>query len=76
MEGLALVFIGMLVVLITALEGIENHASALVYRVSGVMLIVMAGMSAFTGARTSIIPMKLCPPIFLTVSAMYLLGSM
>jgi hypothetical protein len=76
MEGLALIFIGALVILVTLLAGVENSVSTLVYRASGVMLVVMAGVSLFTGARTSIIPMKLCPPIFVSVAIAYWLGSM
>lgn len=75
MEGLALVFIGSLVILVTLLAGVENTASELVYRASGVMLGIMAGVSLFTGARTSIIPMKLCPPIFISVAIAYWLAS-
>lgn len=75
MEGLALVFIGALVILVTLVAGIENPASVLVYRAAGVMLAVMAGVSVFTGARTAIIPMKLCPPIFISVALVYWLGS-
>ncbi len=51
MEGLALLFIGVLVTLITALEGIKNPASIIVYRASSVMLVIMAGVSLFTGAK-------------------------
>ena len=75
MEGLTLAFIGLLVMLITAVEGTANPVSALVYRASGVMLIAMAIVSLFTGARTSIIPMKLCPPIFTTVAVLYWIAS-
>ena len=75
MEGLALSFIGLLVILITASAGIENSASTIVYRASSVMLVIMAGVSSFTGARTSIIPMKLCPPIFVMVAVLYWIGS-
>jgi len=75
MEGLTLSFIGLLVILITAFEGIENASSILIYRISGVMLVVMAGVSLFTGARTSIIPMKLCTSIFISVAVLYWLGS-
>ena len=75
MEGLALSFIGCLVILITVLEGIENPASPIVYRASSVMLVIMAGVSLFTGARTAIIPMKLCPPIFCGVAILYWFGS-
>ncbi len=76
MEGLALVFIGALVIVVTLLAGIEKTASALVYRSAALMLGVMAGVSLFTGARTSIIPMKLCPPIFISVAIAYWLARM
>jgi len=76
MEGLTLFFIGLLVILLTSFEGLENFASMIVYRSSALMLITMAGVSLFTGARTSIIPMKLCPPIFISVAVMYWLGSL
>ena len=75
MEGLALCFIGILVILVTVLQGIENTASIIVYRASSVMLVIMAGVSLFTGAKTVIIPMKLCPPIFSTVAVLYWLAS-
>lgn len=71
MEGLTLSFIGLLVIFLTAVEGIEKRASHLVYRASALMLLVMAAVSLFTGARTSIIPMKLCPPIFAAVAVLY-----
>lgn len=76
MEGLTLFFIGLLVIFLTAFEGLENSASMIVYRSSALMLITMAGVSLFTGARTSIIPMKLCPSIFISVAVMYWLGSL
>ncbi len=76
MEGLALCFIGLLVILLTFLRGAENPVAAIVYRASSVMLVVMAGVSLFTGARTSIIPMKLCPPIFITVAVLYWLATL
>lgn len=75
MEGLTLIFIGLLVIVVTALEGIANPVSVLVYRGSTAMLITMACVSLFTGARTRIVPMKLCPPIFTAVAALYLFGS-
>lgn len=70
-EGLALIFIGALVVLVTAVAGVGNVASVIVYRASALMLIVMASVSIFTGARTPILPMKLCPPIFATAAVLF-----
>jgi hypothetical protein len=74
-EGLALGFIGVLVALVTALEGPEAAASTIVYRVSALMLLLMAGLSLFTGARTSMLPFKLCPPIFTGSALLFLVGS-
>ena len=76
MEDLTLSFLGFLVILITVLEGRGNPASTIVCRASSVMLVIMAGVSLFTGARTAILPMKLCPAIFSTVALLFWLASM
>ena len=52
-EGFTLIFIGLLVLLITALYDYSNSISLLVYRVSAGMLLVMATLTALTGARTN-----------------------
>jgi len=72
-EGITLCFIGLLVLLITILDGSQNYVSTLVYRASAVVLIIMAVLSSFTGARTPHIPYKLCPPIFVTVAILFIL---
>ena len=64
MEGILLIFIGVLVTLMTFVATEQSAEALLVYRLSGLTLLVMAAISFFTGARTSILPMKLCPPIF------------
>jgi hypothetical protein len=74
-EGLTLIFIGLLVLLITVLEGTDNSVSIFTYRASAVMLIVMAILSLFTGARIPFIPYKLCPPIFTTAAILFIAGS-
>ncbi|MDH3688733.1 MAG: hypothetical protein OEU36_04540 [Gammaproteobacteria bacterium] len=71
MEGLALCFIGLLVSIITLLQGADDPTATIVYRASSLMLVVMAGVSLFTGARTSITPMKMCPPIFGGVAILF-----
>ncbi|MBU7046200.1 MAG: hypothetical protein HXS54_07145 [Theionarchaea archaeon] len=73
-EGLAMCFIGVLV-LITVMEGSQTPASLNVYRLSAVMLIIMAALTAMTGARTSITPIKVCPFIKTIVAVLLLLGS-
>jgi len=64
MEGVFLIFIGVLVVLVTSLASQTEVSTMIVYRVCAAALVIMAGISLFTGARTTILPMKLCSPIF------------
>ena len=75
MEGLTLVFIGALVSYLTFMQGTDDATAVIVYRASGVMLVVMAGVSTFTGARTSILPMKLCPAIFTVTGLLFWLAT-
>jgi len=75
-EGLTLCFIGMLVLFIIIWGGYQNPVSSIVYRISALMLIVLAGLSLFTGARTSIIPIKICPLVKTTVAILFFIGSM
>jgi hypothetical protein len=74
-EGLTMVFIGLLVLLVSLMFDGQNEVATFVYRASAVMLLVMAGLSAMTGARTSILPMKLCPYIKTVVAVLVFLGS-
>ena len=73
MEGALLIFIGVLVVLVTSLTSDSEPAAVIVYRTSASVLVIMAGISLFTGARTAVLPMKLCPPVFLTAAALFIL---
>jgi hypothetical protein len=74
-EGFTLIFIGLLVLFITALYDYSNAVSILVYRVSAGMLVLMAVLTALTGARTKIIPIKICPFVKLSVAILFILGS-
>jgi hypothetical protein len=74
-EGFTLIFIGLLVALITALYDHSNAISTLVYRVFAGMLVVMAALTALTGARTKIIPIKICPFVLVSVVVLFVLGS-
>jgi len=75
-EGLTLCFIGLLVLFITISGGPQNSVSTNVYRISALMLLVMAGLSLFTGARTSILPIKICPIVKTGVAILFLLGTL
>jgi len=45
------------------LFGGDNSAVLFVLRLSSVMLLCMAVLSLFTGARSSVIPIKICPVV-------------
>jgi hypothetical protein len=74
-EGLTLCFLGLLVLIVTLYAGPQNLVSVLVYRVSAWMLVVMAGVSFLTGAKTSIGPIKICPLVKSIVAILFFLGS-
>jgi hypothetical protein len=74
-EGLTLCFIGILVVIVAIFGGLENEVTHIVIRASAIMLIVMAFLSSATGARTSIMPMRLCPRIKAGVALLFVLGT-
>ena len=76
MEGLTLCFLGAIVILVTFLAGSEDAVSKIVFFSSSAMLVIMAVVSLFTGARASFIVYKLCPPIFLTSAMLIFLGCM
>jgi hypothetical protein len=74
-EGLTLCFIGLLVLLVTIFAGAQNSVSKIVYLTSAAMLVVMAVLTASTGARTSILPIKICPAVKIAVAVLFFLGT-
>ena len=74
-EGLTLIFIGLLIFFLTLIAGHGTTGARVVYRLSFFMLVTLSILSFFTGARTSIIPMKICPFVKLLVAA-FLVPSM
>lgn len=72
-EGMALCFVGTVAALATFVDG--AGAEAVVWACV-VMLVLMAILSMFTGARTSILPMRICPFVKLSVAVLYSLGNM
>jgi len=73
-EGLTLIFIGLLVLATTLIIGPGSPNASLIFYSAAVMLIVMAVWSAFTGARTSILPMKACPFVKSIVAILFILA--
>ena len=56
-EGIALVFVGVLVLLTTALGDPDAREAEIVFSLSAAVLLVLAVLSLATGARTPILPM-------------------
>ncbi len=74
-EGLALCFVGLLVLVVALWGGIGNPVSAIVFGAAALMLIVIAVWTALTGARTSIVPIKICPAILTICAVLVFLGT-
>jgi hypothetical protein len=74
-EGLTLCFIGVLVFLTTLLGWSREPAAQIVYFSSTTMLVILAVLSQMTGARTSVLPMKLCPYVKTAVAILFFLGA-
>lgn len=62
-EGIVFIFIGILVIFVTAFGDFFELTPVIVFLSSAGLLLIMAILSLFTGARTSILPMKICPII-------------
>jgi hypothetical protein len=75
-EGMTLGFLGLLAIVVTLLAQGNGALAVVVYRCIAVMLLAMAGLSLATGARTSILPMKLCPVVKTVAAVLLIAGSM
>ncbi len=74
-EGLALVFIGVLGLLVTALVEPGATGAVVTYRACAGMLLVMAAWTAVTGARTAVVFFKICPVVKTVGAGLFILGS-
>lgn len=74
-EGLTHCFIGLLVLFLTLWSGYQDPVALAVYRAAAVMLVVVAALTAMTGARTSTVPVKICPFVLTAVAVLFGLGS-
>lgn len=74
--GLVLCFIGLLVLTMTLLGGKTNPFAVLVCRLSSLLLLTLAGLSLLTGARSSLIPLKIAPWAKTTAALLVLLGTL
>jgi hypothetical protein len=68
LEGVTLCFLGLLALMLSIRLGPQNAAARFVLQAEAAMLVVMAIISSLTGARTAVIPMKICPVVKLTAA--------
>ncbi len=74
-EGVALIFISLLVAAITYLDG-TSVAAKVAYISAIVALNVLSIVSLFTGFRIAFVPFKLCPFIFTGSSILIFIGTL
>lgn len=74
-EGIALIFIGLLVAMVTFIDPVSSVSKA-VYGLSIIGLVALAIVSVFTGYKINFIPFKLCPFIFTGSAAMICVGGL
>ncbi|OGU42759.1 MAG: hypothetical protein A2315_06555 [Ignavibacteria bacterium RIFOXYB2_FULL_35_12] len=72
-EGVALIYIGVIVVGVTMIEP-TNNVSVFIYLSSVLVLVFLAVISSFTGFKVNILPFKLCPFLFSFSAILILLG--
>jgi hypothetical protein len=73
-EGVSLIFIGILAASVTYLD-YTSVVSRAVHWLSFGVLNTLSIISLFTGFKVSFVPFKLCPVIFTTSSILIMLGS-
>ena len=74
-EGITHISLGTLIVLITAIEGVSNPATQLVYRVVAAVLLALAALTAATGSRTAVIWFRICPFVLSGAAAFLIVAS-
>jgi len=70
-----LIFIGILTFCLTVFVGPLSLGAIWTYRISALMLLSMAIVTGFTGARTNAIPIKFDPIIKGICAILFILGS-
>ena len=74
-EGFTHIFVGLLVVAVTAFEGAAGSGSAVVYRSCAAFELVLVGWTAATGARTPYVWYRICLVVLSLVAALLLIAS-
>jgi hypothetical protein len=74
-EGMTLCFLGILAILVTSLGDWQSQTASVVYYAIAVMLLVMAVLTLLTGARTSLLPYKICPFVKTLTALLIIIGA-
>ncbi|HSD02442.1 MAG TPA: hypothetical protein VLB81_08740 [Gaiellales bacterium] len=74
-EGFTHVFVGLLVVVITAIEGAGESGATVVHRSCAAFELVLVGWTAATGARTPYIWYRICLVVLSVVAGLLLAAS-
>jgi hypothetical protein len=75
-EGITLCFLGVLVLLVSTRAGDTGQVAQTVYLACAGMLVIMAILTGLTGARTSILPYKICPAVKTVVAVLFIMGAL
>lgn len=75
-EGWTLIFIGVQMGILVLLFGGDSYTVLWVARLSSILLVVMAAVTALTVARTDIVPMKICPFVKLATAGLFFAGTL
>ena len=73
--GISICFIGIIGFMMTYFGYSTDTVGILIFRLLTVMLFVLATVSIFTGARTAILPIKMCPIIMIFVGLLFMIGT-
>lgn len=71
-EGLTLMFVGVMVLLLLIFKEPDNGATFMVMRIVSAYLLILAFVSYLVGNRTNLLPLKASPLMKCAVAAMYL----
>ena len=75
-EGLTLIFLGVTPLLFTIMSDSENVTVNRIIFACALMLLAMALLTLFTGARTPTIWYKICPAVKTVAAVLFMLGSL
>jgi hypothetical protein len=73
-EGMTLIFLGILPLLLTLMSDKDVIVNRTIF-ICAIMLLAMALLTLFTGARTSVIWYKICPAVKTAAAVLFILGS-